>query len=181
LNIEAKKHAHLRRKLTHSTPAAFSGSLLRFIVGTIVITLAGTGGAFAYEQIHRQIDAATGITTYTYNPSSADRKVRGSPPPVPRHTQDKGLSRIAVSAPQKTPMRLAPADGITLSSYSDFPRVSAETQKARDSERRRILKHELAWEQAALDQAIVDKDPSEVLQRHRENIESLHREIRNMQ
>jgi hypothetical protein len=78
-------------------------------------------------------------------------------------------------------MRLAPADGITLSSYSDFPRVSAETQKARDSERRRILKHELAWEQAALDQAIVDKDPSEVLQRHRENIESLHREIRNMQ
>lgn len=48
-------------------------------------------------------------------------------------------------------------------------------------ERRRILKHELAWEQAALDEAIANKDANDVLRRHRENIESLHREISNVQ
>jgi len=65
--------------------------------------------------------------------------------------------------------------------YKGFPRVSPEVQKERDSERRRILKQELAWEQAKLDDAIENKAASDVVQRYKGNIEALHREISNTQ
>jgi hypothetical protein len=77
--------------------------------------------------------------------------------------------------PRAQAVRLVP------SAYSGFPRVSAETQKKRDSERRRILKQELAWEQAELDRAIENKGARDVVQRHRANIEALNREISNVQ
>lgn len=78
-------------------------------------------------------------------------------------------------------MTRAHAVRLVPSAYRGFPRVSAETQKERDSERRRILKQELAWEQAELDRAIENKGAGDVVQRHRANIEALNREISNVQ
>ena len=181
MNTEAKSRALPRRNFTHFPQAASPGLRLRFIVGAIVMTLAGTTQALAHGQIRRQIDPATGIVTYIYRPSPADRNIKAASLPVPHQMPDKRPSPITVSAREKPQMKPVPAEEIASPSYREFPRVSAATQKARDSERRRILKHELAWEQAALDQAIENKDASEVLRRHRENIESLHREISNVQ
>jgi hypothetical protein len=180
VNTEEKRHPGSRRGRAHSRPAASSGLRLRFIVGAVIITLLGMAGALAYGQIQRHIDPATGVITYIYHPSSVDRRIKGSTTPVSHKAPDHRPSRTAVSA-KKTSIKPTPADSIIPSSYRDFPRVSPEMQKARDSKRRRILRHELAWEQAALDQAVENKVAGDVLRRHRENIESLHREIRNVQ
>jgi hypothetical protein len=158
------------------------------MAGAVVMTLLGTAGAPAYARIHRQVDPATGITTYSNVPFPAQRREHRVAPPVPREAPgpaaapapDTMPSRAAVPAEEQPPIKPAPASRLVPSAYRGFPRVSVETQKERDSERRRILKQELAWEQAQLDQAIENKAAGDVVQRHRANIESLHREIGNV-
>ena len=75
-----------------------------------------------------------------------------------------------------------------------FPRVDAGTQKARDTDRRRILEEELGSEQAALDAASRQMAELDAARRggerlqplkdrvrlHERNIEALKREISNL-
>ncbi len=77
-------------------------------------------------------------------------------------------------------------------SPAGFPRVEADTQKARDNDRRTILEQELAGEQKALDDARHElssqegqgaKNPERVqsardrVQQHERNIEALRKEL----
>jgi hypothetical protein len=158
------------------------------IAGAVVLTLLCTTGTLAHARLHRQVDPATGITTYSYFPIPAQRRDKGvalparqAPRPTASLAPDTRPSQTAVQTKEQTPMPRAQAVRLVPSAYSGFPRVSAETQKKRDSERRRILKQELAWEQAELDRAIENKGARDVVQRHRANIEALNREISNVQ
>lgn len=79
----------------------------------------------------------------------------------------------------------------TTPSPTDFPRVSSDTQKSRDSDRRHILEQELASEQRSLDEArkaLAEQEaaraPTERQQAYRDrvamhnrNLEALQREI----
>jgi hypothetical protein len=68
----------------------------------------------------------------------------------------KGCKLLVVAPPNtvaspKPPSKAAP--GASGSTPANFPKVDSETQKARDSDRRKILDQELANEQKLLDQA----------------------------
>ena len=143
-----------------------------------VMTLLGTAGTSAHARIHRHVDPETGITTYRNYPSSTQRREKRVALPAPQEVSvsPRTLPPVEEPTPIKrvsTNTRLVPA------TYNGFPRVSAEIQRERDSERRRILKEELVWEQTKLDQAIENKSASDVVQRYKGNIEALHREISN--
>ena len=106
-------------------------------------------------------------------------------------SSDKAVSTI--SGPKPAPRNGTP---------SDFPRVSEDAQKGRDTDRRKILDQELAAEQAKLEQARKDlvegeatrlgneKNYQKYLDRvqtlkdnvalHERNIEALKREIANI-
>lgn len=105
-----------------------------------------------------------------------------------------GPSRPAAAPPS------APQNGAS-SSGANFPRVDTGTQKARDSDRRRILDEELVNEQRALESAKRELSIQESLrtdersyqkaleriqpyrdkvQIHERNIEALHKEISNL-
>lgn len=108
-------------------------------------------------------------------------------------SQDKPVSTF--SAP---PARARPA----APSPEGFPKVSGETQKSRDSDRRRILEDELANERRALDEArralaeqeaireggernyqrVLDrlKPYQDKVQLHERNIEALQKELANL-
>ncbi|MBS0372077.1 MAG: DUF4124 domain-containing protein [Proteobacteria bacterium] len=83
--------------------------------------------------------------------------------------------------------------GSASSGSAGFPRVDAGTQKARDTDRRRILEEELGAEQSALDVAsrqLAEQDSArrggdrqplkDKIQLHERNIEALKREISNL-
>jgi hypothetical protein len=79
---------------------------------------------------------------------------------------------VTVEAPPRrkgSPVRNVVLDGAA------FPRVSAEEQRRRDTDRRAILLEELAAEQAALAGA-----RGEQLQRHQENVAALQRELKSL-
>lgn len=61
-------------------------------------------------------------------------------------SQDKAVSTYSAPRP-------APRNGAPGGTPGDFPRVSDDAQKGRDTDRRKILDGELASEQAKLDQA----------------------------
>lgn len=104
---------------------------------------------------------------------------------------------VSAPAPGKPTARSAPA-----ATPSGFPRVDAQTQNQRDSDRRRILAHELSNEQKLLDQARTElaqqesmRDATErnyqrVLDRlepfkrrvklHEDNVANLQREMSNL-
>lgn len=66
-------------------------------------------------------------------------------------SEAKGCKLLNISAPNTVPAtkpQAKPADA-----PRNFPKVDGETQKQRDSDRRRILEQELASEQKLLDQA----------------------------
>lgn len=66
-------------------------------------------------------------------------------------SEAKGCKLLNISAPNTMPAtkpQAKPADA-----PRNFPKVDGETQKQRDSDRRRILEQELASEQKLLDQA----------------------------
>jgi len=110
-------------------------------------------------------------------------------------SQDKAVSTY--SAP-----KTAPRNGLPSGTPSDFPRVSEDAQKGRDTDRRKILEQELASEQAKLGQARKDlsegeatrlgneKNYQKYLDRvqglkdgvalHERNLEALRREIANL-
>ena len=67
----------------------------------------------------------------------------------------KGCKQLAVAAPNTVPPPRPEAgkSAPPAASPKDFPKVDADTQKARDNDRRRILDQELASEQKLLDDA----------------------------
>jgi hypothetical protein len=106
-------------------------------------------------------------------------------------SQDQAVSSVP-------PTRAAPRSA----NPADFPRVDGEQQRNRDTDRRKILEHELATEQEILDKARKDltdqeairngdeKNYERVLERlqpykdsvalHERNIEALNRELGNL-
>jgi hypothetical protein len=68
-------------------------------------------------------------------------------------SEAKGCKLLAVSAPNIVVPPPGKAPGKAAPRPADFPRVDGDTQKSRDSERRRILEQELGNEQRLLDQA----------------------------
>lgn len=102
-------------------------------------------------------------------------------------------------APLPTTGAKPPARAVGSPTPADFPKVDAGTQKARDDLRHKVLTEELANEQKLLDQANRDytdakkprageeqssskylervNEAEKAVQRHRQNIESLQREI----
>jgi hypothetical protein len=67
-------------------------------------------------------------------------------------SEAKGCKLLAVSAPNVVAPAAKP-QGKAAPRPADFPKVDGDTQKSRDSERRRILEQELGSEQKLLDQA----------------------------
>lgn len=68
-------------------------------------------------------------------------------------SEAKGCKLLAVSAPNVVAPPAGKAQGKAAPRPADFPRVDGDTQRSRDSERRRILEQELGNEQRLLDQA----------------------------
>ena len=101
--------------------------------------LLATGAAHA--DIFKCIDEY-GRTTYTN--AKTDKACKALPNDLP-------VSSVPSSAPAK---KAAPTP-------ASFPRVDGDTQRARDSDRRRILEQELATEQKSLDQAKKDLGEAE--------------------
>jgi hypothetical protein len=106
---------------------------------------------------------------------------------------------LAPSAPASQGATKGGGSQATRPSPADFPRVGADTQKARDDVRHKVLLEELGSEQKLLDKANQDlsdartlkkgeekssspylsrvNDAEKAVQRHRANVESLQREI----
>jgi hypothetical protein len=112
---------------------------MKSLIGYIILASLGVVGAPAYARVYQQIDPDTGVITYSNFALPARRAENPSTPapvvaPSPTTQANNRMSTPpAVSQP-------------TESATGNFPRVSAMTQKERDSERRRILNAELSWE-----------------------------------
>lgn len=104
--------------------------------------------------------------------------------------RDQAVSLVPGGGGRPAPQPAAGGAG----SSAGFPRVDASTQKARDTDRRRILEEELGSEQKALDAAnrqMAEQDSArrggerlqplkDRVQLHERNIEALKREISNL-
>lgn len=106
--------------------------------------------------------------------------------------RDQAVSSVSGGGRPAVP---APSSGGAAGGSGGFPRVDVGTQKARDSDRRRILEEELHSEQGALDAAnrqLAEQDGArrgsgdrqpplrDKVQLHERNIEALKREISNL-
>ena len=92
--------------------------------------------AAAADTLYKCVDSA-GVVLYTNQKGNARN--------CSILSQDRPVSTVQ-------PMRPAPRNATP----GDFPRVSEEAQKGRDTDRRRILEQEVAAEQAKLEQARKD-------------------------
>lgn len=118
-------------------------SLLSLFVSSLFVLTAVSTAAHANQHILYECVDANGNKQFTNIPTQpkACRILSVSVNPAP--------ASPAASAPAGKPSaRSSPA-----ATPSDFPRVDAQTQNQRDSDRRRILAHELGNEQKLLDQA----------------------------
>ena len=153
-----------------------------FTVACLALLLAGP--AHAAQQICKYMDAE-GRLTFSDSPQKNARKLMCFDPMPERK-------------PRPPPKSAARNPG---SDEAGFPRVDGETQKRRDSDRRRILEQELADEQKLLEQAraaLADGESvryanetsedrvrerirplREALGTHEKNIEAIRREIAN--
>jgi hypothetical protein len=109
------------------------------------------------------------------------------------NVQARGCTRI-IASPAPAPAQPAArpvVPGAKPGTPADFPRIDAQTQRARDDGRRRILDAELANEQKALDDAkrhlsdvqASGVNPTQARDRvalHERNIEALRKEIGNL-
>jgi hypothetical protein len=174
-------------------PFAIAGVRPRFLLGAVVTVSLCVAGALAYARIHLQVDPATGVATYSNfpippqrapappAPTAAPAPAAAPTPPVAREAPALKPARPTTSATEATSLKASFGGNSGTLGYRGFPRVSAQLQRERDTERRKILKQELSWEQAELDQALENKAAAEVVRRHKANIEALTREIDNIQ
>lgn len=96
--------------------------------------------------------------------------------PPHRKVSTKRAARAFKVAPARTSYRLA-ANTSPLPGPADFPRVTADQQHARDSERRQILMDELQAEQEAFEKAKERNAPDAEIDTLRGNIAALEREL----
>jgi hypothetical protein len=121
---------------------------------------------------------------------------------VKAEMKGRKCERQVESAIPLTPVPHAAGKSPGTASPADFPKVDAGTQKSRDDVRRKVLSDELASEQKQLAQANQDltvarttkpgedrsspkylervNEAEQAMQRHRQNVESLQREIGNL-
>lgn len=119
----------------------------------IVFALAATAFAFpAWADLYRCMDKKGGVT-YSVTPPSG-----------PCYVEAKGRASSSYSSPRAS------------SSPSGFPRVDADTQRARDGDRRWILEQELA-EQSRLHDEAQRAGAVERVAVHGRNVEMLRREL----
>jgi hypothetical protein len=156
---------------------------------TLLLSLALLAPSFAHAEIYKCVDA-DGRTTYTNDRTAA----KG----CKQLQQDQPVS--SMPAPQRAPA--AAPSGSSSTSPSSFPRVTPDTQRARDDTRRKVLEQELASEEGALAEAQKqlaeqeavrlgdERNYQKVLDRlqpfkdkvelHQRNIEALRREMSNL-
>lgn len=147
----------------------------------------------AVADIYKCVDEA-GHVTYTNNKPSG----KG----CNTLARDQAVSSVPGGAPASRPAAVPVPQNGASSGSAGFPRVDSGTQKARDTDRRRILEEELATEQKSLEAARKELEEQEsvrygnernyqkVLDRvqpykdkvqlHERNIEALRREISNL-
>jgi hypothetical protein len=155
-------------------PSALHLTLLSF-VGILLSLPAGASTLYKCTD-----DSGTVLFTDQKSPKRKCVVLSVQTPPAPR--SGTGVSVGAGTAPAGNPAPRA-ANNPT---PSDFPRVSGDQQKARDTDRRAILDRELAAEQAHLDKArqALGSNPAQAAQSqrdtaalHERNIEALNKEI----
>lgn len=147
----------------------------------------------AVADIYKCVDEA-GHVTYTNNKPSG----KG----CNTLARDQAVSSVPGSAPVSRPATVQSPQSGASSGGAGFPRVDSGTQKARDTDRRRILEEELATEQKSLEAARKELEEQESVrygnernyqklldrvqpykdkvQLHERNIEALRREISNL-
>lgn len=111
--------------------------LLYFVAALSMLLATGAAHAEIFKCIGED-----GRTTYTN--AKTDKGCKALPSDLP-------VSSVPSNAPAK---KAAPTP-------ANFPKVDGDTQRARDSDRRRILEQELATEQKSLDQATKDLGEAE--------------------
>jgi len=151
-------------------------------VGVGSVTVPAIARAEANGAIYMCVDANGGRTITNVRSEMKGRKCERQVEPV-----------LAPSAPKST------SKGVNSASPADFPKVDAGTQRSRDDLRRKVLNDELAKEQDLLAKATQDlseartarpgedkssqkylqrvSDAEKEQQRHRQNVDSIQREI----
>lgn len=127
----------------------------------LALLFAGCLPLLAQAGIYTHVDPKTGMTII----SNVEQ------PRAP------ALTPVAAAPGQSAPVTGA-AQSARQAAPADFPRISAERQRAFDGDRRAILLAELASEQAALGAALAARAAGDVTHRHQNNISSLQRELR---
>lgn len=111
----------------------------------------------------RNVAAVTGVLALLAAPAFADiwecTDDSGNKRFTNIKSESKGCRLLHVVVPNTVPGTRPPAK--TFESPRNFPRVDGDTQRGRDTERRRILEQELASEQKLLEQARKDLEQQE--------------------
>lgn len=129
--------------------------------------------AQANAEMVRKVDPITGHATYTNLTPSRAAVLDLEPQPLIKMRQavKQYSPKLAKSEKPATTQITQPAD---------FPSVSPELQKQRDYGRMRILMDELRSELSRLEVAQEKKADTDTIGRHKANIASLKREIKNI-
>jgi hypothetical protein len=144
-------------------------------LGLLGALLSATAGA---STLYKCTDES-GVVLFTNQPTAKKKcsVISVQTPPAPSSPRsDSG----ATSAPR------ARSSATANPTPSDFPRVSGDQQKARDTDRRAILEREMAAEQASLEKARLALGPQpaqapqaarDTVLLHERNIEALNKEL----
>ncbi len=108
--------------------------LRKIILKTLLAGVGGIGVSFAHADVFKCIDQ-DGHVTYTNNKPSGKANC------------------TALSRDQRVSTVPGRAAGTATPTPSNFPKVDSDTQKSRDTDRRKILEQEMATEQKSLDAA----------------------------
>lgn len=137
---------------------------MRFLFIILVMACGAAQG-----QMYARVDKITGHTTYTNIPPPGEEVV--DPTPMRRATREfvPAKPRSTIAELNKSPV-----------TPTEFPRVAKNVQRDRDEDRRHILTTELKREMAALVDVQTSKGDTETVNRHKTNIASLQREIKNI-
>ncbi len=152
------------------------GNLL--CLGLLASVFSGTANA---STLYKCIDDS-GVVLFTNQPTAKKKcsVISVQTPPAPSSPRNgSGTSATSGAAGTRTSAAANPTP-------SDFPRVSGDQQKARDTDRRAILEREMAAEQASLEKARLTLGPQpaqapqaarDTVLLHERNIEALNKEL----
>ena len=112
----------------------------------LLLLLAAAGGAQAQADLYRCVDSS-GHATFT---DDSGRRELLRTKRAESCDRLSGLPVTSVPATRNSPRAAAPEASRTQVSPASFPRVEADTQRLRDTDRRRILEEELRTEEDKL-------------------------------